>query len=99
MKIRRRAVGGRRGAAGGAVEAGGARRLYLGHPGRHPPRSIVEPARAVLPSLSLADGYLTCLAYWPTDINYFPNRPLYELFRQSLEYPILFNRGDDPAST
>lgn len=59
-----------------------ARRLYLGHPGRHSPRSIAKPARAVRP-LTRAD-YLTRLAHCPTDINYFINRLLCQICRLSL---------------
>lgn len=57
MKIRRRAVGGRRAVVRAAgVRPEGTRRLYLGHPGRHSPRSIAVPARA---ALSLAPSALT----------------------------------------
>lgn len=64
---------------GGWFEDGAARRLYLGHPGRHSPRSIAVPARAVLPLARTAADYLTRLAHCPTDINYFINHLLYEI--------------------
>lgn len=92
-----RSAGGK-GSTGVGGKAESTRRLYLGHPGRHPPRSIAESARAVLPSRSLSACYLTWLAHCPTNINYFINHPLYELFRQSLEYAILFNSRDNPAT-
>lgn len=79
MKIRRREGEAAKGDAGGwfeEVEA--ARRLYLGHPGRHSPRSIAKPARAVRPLARAAD-YLTRLAHCPTDINYFINHLLYQI--------------------
>lgn len=74
MKIRRGAVGGAGwcGAAGLRME--GVRRLYLGHPGRHSPRSIAEPARAVRLLARAAAGYLTRLAHCLMYINYFINR-------------------------
>lgn len=48
IKIRRGAVGGRDFSKGEhGLRAEGARRLYLGHPGRHSPRSIAMSARAI----------------------------------------------------
>lgn len=85
MKIRRGAVGGEEGCRGVlGLRMEGARRLYLGHPGRHSPRSIAEPARAARSLAPSAADYLTRLAHCPTNINYFLNRLLYELFRQIL---------------
>lgn len=74
MKIRRRAAGKGRGVVGGHGAS-----IWV-TPGVIP-RSIAEPARAVLPSRSLpVVGYLMCLAYCLANINYFQNHPLKEFF-------------------
>lgn len=84
MKIRRGEGEAAKGDAGGWFEdVEGARRLYLGHPGRHSPRSIAKPARAVR-LLTRAADYLTRLAHCPTDINYFINHLPYQMFYTNL---------------